>query len=50
MGEPVVSNVLEPDPPTYRIDESLETGEKQQVECEKEGMTVTVERTIIENG
>jgi vancomycin resistance protein YoaR len=50
IGEPVVSDVLKPDPPTYRIDESLETDEKEQVEWEKDGMTVTVERTIVEGG
>ena len=39
-----------PEPPVYEVDEDLATGEKQQVEWEQEGMTVTVTRTIVENG
>ena len=50
VGEPVITDVEDPEPPSYVVDESLETGEKKQVEWEKQGMTATVERTIVENG
>ena len=50
IGEPVVTDVKAPEPPVYEVDEDLATGEKQQVEWEQEGMTVTVTRTIVENG
>jgi vancomycin resistance protein YoaR len=50
VGEPQISDVLQPEPPTYKVDESLALGEKEQVEWEKEGMTVKVQRTIVEDG
>jgi vancomycin resistance protein YoaR len=50
IGEPVVTDVQEPPAPSYQVDEGLARGEIDQVEWPKEGMTVTVERTVIENG
>ena len=50
LGEPEISDVLQPEPATYRVDESLAPDEKKQVEWEKEGMTVKVQRTIVEGG
>lgn len=50
ISEPVVKDVVEPESPLYRIDESKEPGAREQVEWEKEGMTVEVTRTVIENG
>lgn len=50
VGVPNRTNVIEPEPPTYRVNEALALGERQQVEWEQKGMTVTVERTIVENG
>jgi vancomycin resistance protein YoaR len=50
VGEPQISDVVQPDSPTYKVDEALAPGEKKQVEWEKDGMTVKVQRTIVENG
>jgi vancomycin resistance protein YoaR len=50
IGEPVISDVKEPGEPVYRVDESLAPGERRQVEYAQRGMTVTVERTVTENG
>ncbi|MEZ4737584.1 MAG: VanW family protein, partial [Caldilineaceae bacterium] len=50
IGAPVQSAVEEPAPPEYRIDESLAPGQRKQVEWQQRGMTVTVTRTIVENG
>lgn len=50
INEPVVSEIIAPEPPIYRVDEELATGAQEQVEWEKEGKTVEVSRTIIENG
>jgi vancomycin resistance protein YoaR len=50
IGEPVITDVKEPGAPVYRVDESLATGQKRQVEYAQRGMTVTVERTVTENG
>lgn len=50
ISDPVQSDVKTPEPPEYRIDESLATGQQKQVEWEQKGMTVTVTRTILENG
>jgi vancomycin resistance protein YoaR len=50
ISEPVQSEVKEPAPPEYRVDESLAPGQQKQVEWEQKGMTVTVTRTIVENG
>lgn len=44
------SNVQKPQPPRYEVDPTLAKDEKQQVEWEHPGMTVTVTRTIVENG
>jgi len=50
ISSPVQSDVKEPEPPEYRIDESLAEGQRKQVEWQQKGMTVTVTRTIVENG
>lgn len=50
INDPIVSEVVAPEPPIYRVDEELALGEQEQVEWEKEGKTVEVSRTIIENG
>ncbi len=50
VGVPNRTDVIEPEPPTYRVNEALALGERKQVEWEQKGMTVTVERTIVENG
>lgn len=50
IGEPQISDVVEPDPPIYREDESMVTGQVRQVEFAQTGMTVTVERRVSENG
>jgi len=50
VSEPQIADVSPPPPPLYEIDESLAPGEREQVDWAKEGMTVTVTRTIIENG
>lgn len=50
VGEPTTTEVKNPEAPTYREDDSIAPGKKEQVEWEKEGKTVMVERKIIENG
>lgn len=50
IGEPVIADVKEPGEPVYREDPSLAAGEIEQVEWPKQGMVVTVIRTITENG
>jgi vancomycin resistance protein YoaR len=50
VGKPVITDVKAPEPPSYVVDESLAAGEKEQVDWEKEGMTATVTRTIVESG
>jgi len=50
ISDPVITNREPPPPPAYQVDESLAPGQQKQVEWPKEGMTATVERTIIENG
>jgi vancomycin resistance protein YoaR len=50
IADPVVTDRQEPAAPAYQIDEELAFGEQQQVEWPKEGMTVQVERTIVEDG
>jgi vancomycin resistance protein YoaR len=50
IGSPVKTEIKQPAPPTYTVDETLPAGQKKQVEWEKPGMTVTVQRTIVENG
>ena len=50
ISEPQVTDVVEPEEPIYRFDETLDFGEKEQVDWEQEGMTAQVTRTIVENG
>ena len=50
VSEPQIADVLPPPFPLYEIDESLAPNEREQVDWAKEGMTVTVTRTIVENG
>jgi vancomycin resistance protein YoaR len=50
IGAPVISDVKDPGEPVYRVDESLASGQRRQVEYAQRGMTVTVERTVTENG
>ncbi len=50
VNKPVQSEVKQPEPPAYKVDNSLAKDQKEQVEWEHDGMTVTVERTIVENG
>lgn len=50
IGTPQVTDVKEPDAPTYTVDDSLAAGQQKQVEWPKKGMTVAVQRTIVENG
>lgn len=50
VSEPVISDVKKAPEPLYTLDESLAEGQQKQMETAKDGMTVTVERTIIENG
>ncbi len=50
ISEPIVTNQQEPEAPSYQVDETLAQGEIEQVEWPKEGMTVVVERTIVEGG
>lgn len=50
IDDPVVTDIKTPENPVYEVDESMATGEQKQVEWEQEGMTVTVTRTIVEDG
>ncbi|HHY56388.1 MAG TPA: hypothetical protein GYA08_13250 [Chloroflexi bacterium] len=50
VSKPEITDVVKPEAPIYTVDESLATGQIKQVEWEKEGMSVTVTRTIVENG
>ncbi|MCS6826491.1 MAG: VanW family protein [Caldilinea sp.] len=50
IGKPEITDVIKPGPPVYTVDESLAPGQMKQVEWQKDGMTVTVTRTIVENG
>lgn len=50
ISDPVITDRKPPPPPAYQVDESLAPGQQKQVEWPKEGMTATVERTIIEDG
>jgi vancomycin resistance protein YoaR len=50
VSKPDIKDVKAPEPPQYVVDESLAAGEKKQVDWEKEGMAVTVTRTIVEDG
>lgn len=46
----VHSDVIDPPPAQYKVDESLAKGQMKQVETEHKGMTVNIERVIVENG
>lgn len=50
IAEPVQSDVVKPPPAEYIIEPTLAKDQKKQVEWEHSGMTVTVQRTIVENG
>jgi len=50
VGEPVYENVIQPEPPVYRVDASIEPGKRKQVEWAKNGMDVIIQRNITENG
>jgi vancomycin resistance protein YoaR len=50
VSKPQINNVVQPEPAQYVVDESLAAGEKEQVDWAKDGMDVTVTRTIVENG
>lgn len=50
VSKPEIKDVKAPEPAQYVVDESLAAGEKKQVDWEKDGMNVTVTRTIIEDG
>ncbi len=50
VSKPDIKDVKAPEPPQYVVDESLAKDEKKQVDWEKEGMTVAVTRTIVEDG
>jgi vancomycin resistance protein YoaR len=50
IGTPVKSDIKQPEPATFTVDAALAPGQRKQVEWEKPGMTVTVQRTIVENG
>lgn len=50
LSQPRITNVTEPEPPVYLVDESLQPGETRLAETEKLGMTVVVERHITSQG
>ena len=50
VSKPQISNIVQPEPAQYVVDESLGAGEQEQVDWAKEGMDVTVTRTIVEDG
>ena len=50
VSEPVISDVIEPEEPLYLENPALAPGERRLVETEKLGMTVTVDRTIVQHG
>lgn len=50
ISKPEITDVIKPGPPVYTVDESLALGQMKQVEWQKDGMTVTITRTIVENG
>jgi vancomycin resistance protein YoaR len=50
ISKPEITDVIKPETPVYTVDESLAPGQTKQVEWQKDGMTVTVTRTIVENG
>lgn len=50
IGEAQYTDIIEPEAPQYVEDDSLAQGEIKQVEWEQKGMTVEIQRTIVENG
>ncbi len=46
----VQSDVQEPEPPQYKVDNALAKGQIKQVESAHKGLRVSVERVIVENG
>ena len=50
VSEPRISNVVEPEEPLFLEDPAIKPGEQEIAESEKLGMTVTVDRTITQNG
>jgi vancomycin resistance protein YoaR len=50
MEGPIEENVVSPQPPLYEDDRTLPEGTTQQVEWEKDGVDVTVRRTVTEDG
>jgi vancomycin resistance protein YoaR len=50
IGQAKYSEVIEPEAAKYTEDPSLPAGQIKQVEWSQKGMTVEIERTIIENG
>ena len=50
VSEPQISDVKKPEAPSYTVDPTLASGQQKQVEWQKDGMTVVVQRTIVENG
>ncbi len=50
MEGPIEENVVSPQPPRYEDDPTLPEGTTKQVEWEKEGVDVTVRRTVTEDG
>ncbi|MCB0131075.1 MAG: VanW family protein, partial [Caldilineaceae bacterium] len=50
ISEPLITDIEEPGVASYQVDEALARGEIEQVEWPKEGMSVQIERTIVEAG
>ena len=50
ISEPLITDIEEPGVASYQVDEALASGEIEQVEWPKEGMSVQIERTIVEAG
>lgn len=50
VSAPTIADVIEPGEAVYQEDPTLAPGQIKQVETAKNGSTVTVERTIVENG
>lgn len=50
VSQPQITNVVQPEPAQYVVDETMSAGEKEQVDWAKDGMDVTVTRTIVEDG
>lgn len=50
ISKPRISDVKAAPAPLYVVDDSLAPGQKEQVDWEKEGMNVEVERTITQDG